>query len=162
MSKYRINNVDKFIKFIIPLFAENCNMIEIQNNRDAIIYFTHGGCYEFAKAIKHFFKTSKFVINNNNDHIAILYNGEIYDAYNYLSEEELFNLTVHNDDIHKNLTKFEIINEDEIEKYNNFGMNIKIEDKSIDKWIIDEINDIESIEVYDENIKTIKRTITYK
>lgn len=42
--------------------------------------FKSGGCYEFYKIIRHYVPSIELVIHKSIDHVAFLYNGDIYDA----------------------------------------------------------------------------------
>lgn len=157
MEKLKINSIDKFINFILPIFAEECNMYEIENKIDSVYYFVHGGCYELAQIIKHFFPNSEFLLRNDHDHVAILYKDRVYDAYDGLDQEEIDKIMIPPKDLDKSIENFEIITKDEIDSHYNFGINLHIEGKPVVDWFINEINNIESIEVIDEDEKSIKR-----
>ena len=69
--------VERFIEFIVDL--ANDELYE-KLNCDAKTYFTNGGCFEFAQVVKKYIPMSQIMINKENDHCAIAYRGNIYDA----------------------------------------------------------------------------------
>lgn len=140
-----INTVDELIKFIIPLFVDEFNIV--YNKEDAIFYFLHGGCFELAKVIKHYFPSSNYALSKDFQHIAILYNEKIYDASLCLEKDEK---SYYNTE----LSNFNVVTEEDINNSTvNYGRDIFINGKTIDEAIIEEINNIESIKVMDENDK---------
>lgn len=141
-----INDIEDFINFIIPLFVDEFNIVNTDS--EAIFYFLHGGCFELAKVIKHFFPTSNYALSKDLQHIAIIYNNKIYDASLCIENEkkiyyntELSNFNVVTDDYFNSLTI-------------TYGNNIYINDTTLDEALINEINNIESIKVIDENDKS--------
>lgn len=88
-------DVEKFIEFVVDLVNED----EIFLNRevDAAYYFTHGGCYELYKIVHHYFKDVICMINKENDHCAIGYDSEIYDAYGSRKDKENFYIATKKD-----------------------------------------------------------------
>ena len=69
--------LQEFIDFIVDLAND-----ELYDKLDgnAKNYFLNGGCYEFAKIIKKYIEKSQIVINKDNNHCGILYDGKVYDA----------------------------------------------------------------------------------
>lgn len=116
--------MQEFIDFIIELTDEE--LYEYFDCVGSKYYFLHGGCYEFAKIIKHFVNKSTIVIDENSEHCGILYKENIYDASGLVEEKE----------------KFKIANKDDIDYMEGrFGIPEKqnIKGKRISKYIIDEI-----------------------
>lgn len=157
MGKLKIDNIEKFISFILPIFAEESNMYEINDKIDSVYYFMHGGCYELAQIINHFFPNSNYLLRNDHEHVAILYNDKVYDALDGLDEDEIGKMMILPKDLDKSINNFEITSKEEIDNHYNFGINLHIEGKPVVDWFINEINNIESIEVGDENTKSVNR-----
>ena len=151
-SVTHIDKIDEFIKFVIDLYNDEFNYTI--DYIDAAYYFLHGGCYELAQIIKHYFKDAKYVIRkSDNDHCAILYQGKIYDAYDSYNEEkkaELINEGINKREIYKNLDDFYVCTKEEIDNFEKpLGLERppKIDGKSVPEGIIDEISDISNIKV---------------
>lgn len=95
-------------------------------------YFTHCGCYEFAKIIKHFIPTTKLFRSNPNssiynDYIIVKINDFYYDAKGEISKELAESeFSVIRDEDEKNLAEY----------IGNFEVNI--EGEQIDELIIKE------------------------
>lgn len=77
MSEYQFSIKD-FIKEIINIANEE--VYEDDGYEDARDIFLCGQCYEFAKVLNHYITNSFIVINQNNDHCAVQFQGRIYDA----------------------------------------------------------------------------------
>ena len=138
-----INNVDELIRFIIPLFVDEFNIV--YNDDEAIFYFLHGGCYELAKVIKNYFPTSEYALSKDFQHIAILYKEKIYDASICIKKEKK---KYYNTE----LSNFNVVTEEDLNKATvSYGRDIYINGKSIDEALIEEINNIESIKVIDND-----------
>lgn len=154
MNKLEISNVKDLIKFVIPLFKEECGKIEIINDIDSMNYFLHGGCKELASVINHFFPTSDFALKKDNSHIAVSYNDSIYDAYDGLDDEQLARYGIPEDYYIKDSKDFDIYSKDDID--NNltvdFGINLVIQGKKVDEFLIDLLNNIPSIIIFDKNL----------
>ena len=82
-----LDNISKFIAFTIDLF--NDEFSSYIDYVDSFYYFSHGGCYELAKIIKHYFPDAQFVMKNDGKHCGVLYEGKIYDVFDGLSKEQL-------------------------------------------------------------------------
>lgn len=95
-------------------------------------YFTHGGCYEFAKIIKHFIPTTIFYRSNPSsskykDHIIVKIGNYFYDAECEISKETvLSDFYVVSDEEEKSLADY----------IGNFEVNVEYE--QIDELIIKE------------------------
>lgn len=95
-------------------------------------YFTHGGCYEFAKIIKHFIPTTIFYRSNPGsskykDHIIVKIGNYFYDAEGEISKETvLSDFYVVSDEEEKSLADY----------IGNFEINVEYE--QIDELIIKE------------------------
>ena len=77
--------MEYFINFVIDLANEE--LYEYLDG-DAKSYFLQGGCFEFAKIIKSYIKSSQIVINKDYDHCGILHEGNIYDATGKVKDME--------------------------------------------------------------------------
>lgn len=55
-----LDNISKFITFTIDLFNDEFG--SYIDYVDSFYYFSHGGCYELAKIIKHYFPDAQFVM----------------------------------------------------------------------------------------------------
>ena len=75
-SKY---NLDKFIEFIVDL-AQESEVFASRPEYGASYYFTHGGCYELYKIVKHYYQECECMVPNSLTHCAIGYQGKLYDA----------------------------------------------------------------------------------
>lgn len=143
---HKINNIPEFIRFVADVFDDEFDYCI--DYVGSLYYFAHGGCYELAKIIKHYFKDTEFVVRNDHDHCAILYKNKIYDIYDGYSEEELRKMNINEEEYNKKLEDFKIFTKEEIDKFERpFGRNILIEGKEVDNGMIDEINNISSIKV---------------
>lgn len=116
-------NIETLINFIKDLVKD-----EFDYALDYVepeYYFQHGGCLEFAKILKHYINDSSIVISKDKNHFAVKYEDEVYDVTGKLS----------------NPTEFTEVNQEYIQQYQEqYGRNIKIEDKTVDNAIIDELN----------------------
>lgn len=113
--------MERFIGFVIDLANEElCDFLD----GDAKKFFLQGGCYEFAKIIKAYIKC-QIVINTDNTHCAVLYDGKIYDASNEIDSKS-----------------FNIASKEDI-KYIEERMGIPekhfIKGKTVSEYLIDEI-----------------------
>lgn len=79
--------MEYFINFVIDLANEE--LYEYLDG-DAKSYFLQGGCFEFAKIIKGYIKSSQIVINKDYEHCGILHEGNIYDATGKVKERNQF------------------------------------------------------------------------
>ena len=70
--------MEYFIKFILDLvndeFYQYVSPVPIK------YYFLNGGCLELAKVLKHYYPEGQYVINEQKNHIAFLYQEQVYDA----------------------------------------------------------------------------------
>lgn len=87
--------IEKFIDLVIDLvYDEYSEKLEIQGARH---YLRHGGCFEFALIIKHFYKESILMLKNDFDHWAILYKEKLYDATGEIKDIENYQKATDND-----------------------------------------------------------------
>ena len=79
-----------FIEFINDLvddeFMESIGYVRAKD------YFQSGGCYEFACILSHYLPQSKMMIRHDLKHLAIFYNGNIYDSYGLLKKQDFRDL----------------------------------------------------------------------
>ena len=139
----KLDNISKFITFTIDLFNDEFG--SYIDYVDSFYYFSHGGCYELAKIIKHYFPDAQFVMKNDGKHCGVLYEGKIYDVFDGLSKEQLEKKGISEDEYIKDLKDFKVLTEDEMEesmKISPFGAgkDIIIEGKPVDEKLIDEIS----------------------
>lgn len=117
--------MEQFINFILELVDDE--FYQYLDSFPAQYYFLNGGCIEFAKILKYYYPDGTFVIDQNKDHVAFLYENIIYDATGIIKEG--------NWKLLKSLESIE----------NTFGNNeIKFENKAPHIAIIDEISQINS------------------
>lgn len=116
-----LDNISKFITFTIDLF--NNEFSSYIDYVDSFYYFSHGGCYELAKIIKHYFPDAQFVMKNDCNHCGVLYEGKIYDVFDGLTKEQL-------EEIEENMKIIPF----------GTGKDIIIEGKPVDEKLIDEIS----------------------
>ena len=115
--------MQKFIDFIIDLANDECEQLVDYN---AQYYFRHGGCYEFAKIINHFVKKSQIIINNQGDHLGILFDGRMYDSYGEIT---------HTDD-------FRLVTDLDLEQDYGMPEKLYVGSKTISAFLTDYIEDI--------------------
>ena len=138
MSEYQLS-IEYFIETIIDIANEEVYESEFEDARDI---FLHGQCYDFAKVLKHYITNSFIVINNNEDHCAVQFQGRIYDANGDVTDK--FN--------------GHIATEDDINYMeNNFSIPEKSmkNGKRISEWLIDAIREygyLEYLPFYKPNI----------
>lgn len=116
--------MEEFISFILDLVDDEFyQYLDYQNAR---YYFLNGGCLELVKVLMHYYPSGKVVINDKYNHIAFLYNGNIYDATGLVKEG-----------------KFSILeNIEEADDYLGRG-EIRFEHKRPNQAIIEELNKID-------------------
>lgn len=142
-----IDKIDTLIAFVIDLF--NDEFSQYIDNIDSLWYFSHGGCYELAKIVKHYFPESQYVMRKDFDHCAVLLEGRIYDVFDGISPSRLKQKEMAKE-YKKEMKDFIIYTPEEMEnsmKKRPFGCgkNILIEGKNVEKAILDEINNIDSV-----------------
>ena len=142
-----IDKIDTLIAFIIDLF--NDEFSQYIDNIDSLWYFSHGGCYELAKIVKHYFPESQYVMRKDFDHCAVLLEGRIYDVFDGISPSRLKQKEMAKE-YKKEMKDFIIYTPEEMEnsmKKRPFGCgkNILIEGKNVENAILDEINNIDSV-----------------
>ena len=146
MASSFINTVDELIKFIIPLFSDEFNIAYDSNS--SVYYFLNGGCYELARVIKHYFPKTQYVVRDDYDHIAILFNNRIYDAFDFYEDWQLKKYNIGKELYEKDLSKFTIVTEDEIDNFPvEFNRNDIINGKRVSDALIEEIDKIDSIKI---------------
>ena len=138
-----LDNISKFITFTINLF--NDEFSSYIDYVDSFYYFSHGGCYELAKIIKHYFPDAQFVMKNDYNHCGVLYEGKIYDVFDGLTKEQLEEKGISEDEYIKDIKDFKVLTKEEMDvnmKIIPFGTgkDIIIEGKPVDEKIIDEIS----------------------
>lgn len=138
-----LDNISKFIEFTIDLF--NDEFSSYIDYVDSFYYFSHGGCYELAKIIKHYFPDAQFVMKNDGKHCGVLYEGKIYDIFDGLSKEQLEEKGIHEDEYIKDINDFKVLTKEEMEESMKIipfgtGKDIIIEGKPVDEKLIDEIS----------------------
>lgn len=138
-----LDNISKFITFTIDLF--NNEFSSYIDYVDSFYYFSHGGCYELAKIIKHYFPNAQFVMKNDYNHCGVLYEGKIYDVFDGLTKEQLEEKGIKEDEYIKDLKDFKVLTKEEIEENMKIipfgtGKDIIIEGKPVDEKLIDEIS----------------------
>lgn len=105
-------------------------------------FYLYGGCYELVKIIRYFIPEAQILINNTNNHCAILYNGIGYDANGEID-----------------ITNFKIADKyDIIYMENNFGIPEKRIIKGIPfvQYVIHIVNDCNLDFLYNKTL-TLKR-----
>lgn len=132
------NKVEEFIQFINELMDEEFK--ECIDFFPAKFYFTNGGCLEFAKILNHYLVGSQFVISKDFGHFAVLFNDNIYDANGIVKDRE--NYSVISLDNLKNIEYF-------------YGRDVKINGKTVDNSMIDEIDVCSSSKYVKELIKKV-------
>lgn len=138
-----LDNISKFITFTIDLF--NNEFSSYIDYVDSFYYFSHGGCYELAKIIKHYFPDAQLVMKNDCNHCGVLYEGKIYDVFDGLTKEQLEEKGIKEDEYIKDLKDFKVLTKEEIEENMKIipfgtGKDIIIEGKPVDEKLIDEIS----------------------
>ena len=138
-----LDNISKFITFTIDLF--NNEFSSYIDYVDSFYYFSHHGCYELAKIIKHYFPDAQFVMKNDCNHCGVLYEGKIYDVFDGLTKEQLEEKGIKEDEYIKDLKDFKVLTKEEIEENMKIipfgtGKDIIIEGKPVDEKLIDEIS----------------------
>ena len=142
-----IDKIDTLIAFVIDLF--NDEFSQYIDNIDSLWYFSHGGCYELAKIVKHYFPESQYVMRKDFDHCAVLLEGKIYDVFDGISPSRLTQKEM-GKEYKKEMKDFIIYTPEEMEnsmKERPFGCekNILIEGKNVENAILDEIANIDSV-----------------
>ena len=137
-----LDNISKFIAFTIDLFNDEFSSY--------IDYVSHGGCYELAKIIKHYFPDAQFVMKNDGKHCGVLYEGKIYDVFDGLSKEQLEEKGISEDEYIKDIKDFKVLTKEEMEESMKIipfgtGKDIIIEGKPVDEKLIDEISKCSSV-----------------
>ena len=124
MSEYQLS-IEGFIEAIIGIANEELFEGKYENAREIFLY---GQCYEFAKVLKHYITNSLFVINNNEDHCAVQFQGRIYDANGDVTDKFIGHIATE-----KDINYFE----------NNFSIPEKSmkDGKRISEWLIDAISE---------------------
>lgn len=138
-----LDNISKFITFTIDLFNDEFG--SYIDYVDSFYYFSHGGCYELAKIIKHYFPDAQFVMKNDGKHCGVLYEGKIYDVFDGLSKEQLEEKSISEDEYIKDIKDFKVLTQEEMEENMKIipfgtGKDIIIEVKTVDEKLIDEIS----------------------
>ena len=101
-------------------------------------FFERGGCYDLAKVIKHYFPSCEYAVRNDNEHVATLYKGKLYDASDYFDGIEN----------EKDLSDYKIYSEEEIDNFPiPFGRVPSIKGLKVPDFIIKTIDDIPSVRV---------------
>ena len=147
MSKGSFKDVKELANLILGVTDDEFDYAI--DNVKAYIYYTEGGCYEFAKIIKYYFEDEcEYVIRNDLDHVAILYKGQVYDAYDGLDDYDIKKYKVPVEFLTKKIDDFRLTTEDELNTF-NFGTwkNIIFEGKTPSEALIKEINSIENIQI---------------
>lgn len=70
--------MEYFIKFILDLVSDE--FYQYVSPVPIKYYFLNGGCLELAKVLKHYYPEGQYVINEQKNHIAFLYQEQVYDA----------------------------------------------------------------------------------
>lgn len=70
--------VEILIQLILDVTEEEFDYFLKENS--ALNYFLNGGCYDFVRIMLNFYTEAKIVINETNDHTAIMIDENIYDA----------------------------------------------------------------------------------
>ena len=138
-----LDNISKFITFTIDLFNDEFG--SYIDYVDSFYYFSHGGCYELAKIIKHYFPDAQFVMKNDGKYCGVLYEGKIYDVFDGLSKEQLEEKSISEDEYIKDIKDFKVLTQEEMEENMKIipfgtGKDIIIEGKTVDEKLIDEIS----------------------
>lgn len=84
--------MENFIQFILDLV--NDEFYQYLSPVLVKYYFLNGGCLELAKVLKHYYPEGDYVINDQNNHIAFLYQKQVYDA-NGIAEESKWKIIHH-------------------------------------------------------------------
>ena len=142
-----IDKIDTLIAFVIDLF--NDEFSQYIDNVDSLWYFSHGGCYELAKIIKHYFPESQYVMRKDFNHCAILHEGRIYDAFDGISPSKLTKTEL-KEECKKEMKDFIIYTPEQMEicmEEHPFGVGkkLEIEGKNVNVAILDEIANIDSV-----------------
>ena len=70
--------MEYFIKFILDLVSDE--FYQYVSPVPIKYYFLNGGCLELAIVLKHYYPEGQYVINEQKNHIAFLYQEQVYDA----------------------------------------------------------------------------------
>ena len=84
--------MEYFIQFILDLVSDE--FYQYLSPVPVKYYFLNGGCLELAKVLKHYYPEGDYVINDRKDHIAFLYQEQVYDA-NGIAEESNWEIINH-------------------------------------------------------------------
>lgn len=134
-----LTNIKEFIKFTIELFQDE--FYQMISPYDAKQYFVSGGCFELAQVVHYFFPDGKYILKKDGSHVAILYAGEIYDAFITFTPEELQPYGVV---LPQKLEDY-TMNFDLNSLYDNMGRNLHLDGKTVSEIIIFELQNIPSI-----------------
>lgn len=151
-----IKNPDQLIKFIIPLFKESVygyNDFDFMfSDDDSVMFFLSGGCLELVKVIKHYFPDTKYAIRNDYLHFCAFYDGKLYDAMDYYEDWQLEKKNYKTKE--KDLSDFTIMKDEEIDKLPvEYGVINYIDGLEVSDFIINEIDQIESVKVSKKGLK---------
>ena len=70
--------MEYFIRFILDLVSDE--FYQYLSPVPIKYYFLNGGCLELAKVLKHYYPEGQYVLNEEKNHIAFLYQEQVYDA----------------------------------------------------------------------------------
>lgn len=84
--------MEYFIQFILDLVSDE--FYQYLSPVSVKYYFLNGGCLELAKVLKHYYPEGEYVINEQKNHIAFLYQEQVYDA-NGIAEESNWEIINH-------------------------------------------------------------------
>ena len=70
--------MEYFIRFILDLVSDE--FYQYLSPVSIKYYFLNGGCLELAKVLKHYYPEGQYVLNEEKNHIAFLYQEQVYDA----------------------------------------------------------------------------------
>lgn len=143
MCSVTIDSVDRLIKFVIPLFVDEFDIVD--SSYGAVSFFLYGGCLELAKVVKHYYPDTKYAISKDYNHICSLDNDKLYDALDFYEDWQLKKYNIIND---KRVSDFIVLKDDEIEKMPvNYGVINYVNGVELSKAIINMIDGIESIKI---------------
>ncbi len=128
MAKIDIENLIYFIRDLVNEEFEDKMPPTINQPAD---YLLHGGCYELARILQHYFKGTQLYINNDLDHCLVEKDGILYDA----EVDEKGQLIKKNPSEYKKANALDIHYMEE-----NFGIEYKyINGRRFSNYLIDEI-----------------------
>lgn len=143
----KIDNIQDLIKLVLGVTDDD--LYTYIGGIKAYQFFVSGGCYELAKIVKYYFKDAEYVLRNDGEHVAILYNNEIYDAYDGLDADEILSENIPEKVFIKNLEDFNIVSEEELNKMNfgNWSGQPLINGRLASETLLEELKYVGGVEI---------------